>query len=205
MTNVHITKARFRAEAAIVPPPPWMFEGRVDGVSFGAADVLAMGSTNLLGGFWIGAYASGSLNAFNLDDAAAGTSTWGATDLFMDDFSGATIAPPFDSVTGTDLMLSGGTLRDDGTTDATAIKNLSIFSGGYFQVKAKMDASMIAAGGSTADFIDVFDSDINQLFGIYYDTAVGWTLYEGNGPGIFPISGLATAGVWYTLDLHVFR
>lgn len=95
---------------------------RVDGVDYASFNP----GTVSLEKIHFGAWWSGASNNHELDNLTIGTSGWGSSDIFSANFDDFSIAPPFDSITGTGLDASSGTLTVvNGGGDAYAIKAVS--------------------------------------------------------------------------------
>lgn len=87
------------------------------------------------------------VNNHQLDDLNIGTTDWGSSDLFDADFS-STIVPPFDSVTGTGMSISSGTLLVNNVGTNTYATKSFIFP--------------ITGFNSSLDWVDVTGVDISS-------------------------------------------
>lgn len=91
---------------------------RINGVQY--ADFS--GGTISIKNIFFGAIASGSVNNHSLDNLLLGSTDWETSDFFSANFT-SSIVPPFDSITGSGLSISGGTLLvSNAGTDAWATK-----------------------------------------------------------------------------------
>jgi hypothetical protein len=94
---------------------------RVAGVNYPSFPAGVFTIQNL----FFGAIYSGANNNFELDNLTIGTAGWGTSDIFAANFNAFTIVPPFDSIVGTGLDASGGTLLvSNAGTDTYAQKTL---------------------------------------------------------------------------------
>lgn len=100
-----------------------MLTPKIDATEYTAFDAGSFNVTH----FFFGAIFSGSVNNFELDNLTIGSSGWGSSDIFTANFNDFSIVPPFDSVTGTGISASGGTLSivNSPGTDAYADKTIT--------------------------------------------------------------------------------
>lgn len=178
--NTYLTESRFRANDPTPAVLRWQGELYLDGVlaSTGTASVGPDGQASPAVSLFFGAYFSGDVNDYTLDALTVGTTSFGSSELFSDNFSGGTIAPPFNAVVGSGISLAAGRLllQSNPATDGYAKKYLAALALGpiYTRYVCNLDASM-DDGQLTADMIDINNAFGDILVGVYVTTDTSGT------------------------------
>lgn len=149
-------------------------------------------------------FGSPDLTDLAIDAVKVGTTLHG-TDLFSADFA-STAVPPFDSLTGSGISVSGGQLvvSNAGTDAYAAFEtppwSVSDYPELYVEFKVTLQASMFD-GQTTGDFVELLGpTDPDTVYAeVWADTGASeWRVYPGTADGT-----TLTSGVQYTVVIHL--
>lgn len=182
---------------------------RVNGDEVGAVPVLTSSSASLA------ALRLGALSPFgscqvDIDNVAVGTTGWGANDLFTADFSGGTVAPPFDSAVG-NVFVVNGHMRAE-TTDGSSAYAEKLFSNlrlVYIRFQARFGLIMDDTD-AVATFCQLATASPDGAVDLdaWWDPGAAgqWAAYgnDSGDPGdVLPLGRPLAVASWYTVDLRL--
>lgn len=205
---MHVKRANFRAEGPqAVSANHWLLD-----LYLGDAPLVLDLDTGIdRASHPIGEVVLGTRNSFDtshwqMDDLAIGTTGIGSSDVFADSFSGATIAPPFDSIVGSGISLSAGALLVDTAVDGYAVKAFADQTHLYAQFRINFFADIPV--DFTGDFFEFWTAgESRKLLALYADffdpggDGGGWgfygSFYGSQAGGVIPTD------VWHTIGLEM--